>query len=160
MLYLQQIVFSRIGDGAQVVEFGIDPCRNHSAAVQQGGRVVIDFLLDPVANQRTGIQLFADPAKARFIARHASLLDRLDSTEGHFQLYHLAGRYAADSHFGDNTFQVSYLFQLLFQQFFYLGMPEEVFHHILPFMDRLDILQREKYPTAQHTRTHRRNSLI
>ena len=46
------------------------------------------------------------------------------------------------------------------QKLFYLRMTEEIIHYILSFLYRLRIFQREKYPTTQHTRTHRRNSLI
>ena len=67
---------------------------------------------------------------------------------------------ANDRYFGNNTFQITDLFQLLFQQFFHFGMAEKIFHYVLALMDRFHILQREQYPTAQHTRSHRGNGLV
>ena len=160
LLYLQEIIFTRISDCTQLVKLGVHACRNHAAPVQQGRRIVVDLFFYPVTDQGTGIQLFADTAKARLIACRTSLLDRLDGTKGDFQLYHFAGRDATDRYFGNNTFQITDLFQLLFQQFFHFGMAEKIFHYVLALMDRFHILQREQYPTAQHTRSHRGNGLV
>ena len=109
-LYLQEIIFARISDCTQFVQLGVHACRNHAAPVQQGRRITRDLFFYPVTDQGTGIQLFADTAKARFIACHASLFNRLDGAKGDFQLHYFARRDTADRYFGNNTFQVADLF--------------------------------------------------
>ena len=98
LLNLEQIVLTRIGNMAQLVEFCIHPIANHSTLGYQLRRIVLYLALYPVANRLAEVQLLPYPFQRFIVGIETSCLDGLQGLQGHLQLYHLTRRYSAYSH--------------------------------------------------------------
>ena len=88
LLYLKQIVFSRIRNPAQFVQIRIHTVFNHSALIYQQRRIIINFPGNPVTNRNTKIQPLTNTVQTCIIRFKTSLFDRFDSLQSHFQLNH------------------------------------------------------------------------
>ena len=81
LLYLKQIVFSRIRNPAQFVQIRIHTVFNHSALIYQQRRIIINFPGNPVTNRNTKIQPLANTVQtcAGFRIREKTICFRYSS---------------------------------------------------------------------------------
>lgn len=161
--YINQIAFSGANDflekykndaNAIIGHFGLGFYSAFMVA-KKVEMIIFNLFGNPVTNRNTKIQLFANAIQARIISFHTCLFYRLNCLQGNFQLNDFTRRHTPYSHFGNNTFQVTYQMQLFFNQFLKIWLAEEIFHYVQAFINRLLILQRKNHPTFQQTRSHR-----
>jgi hypothetical protein len=157
---VEQIIFSRIGNFAQFVEFGIHAFADDSAFVEQCRWIRYDFSFDAVANHGTRIQLFAHLFQADVVRCQKRFANGFDGCQGYFQLHHFARGNSSYGCFRNDSFQVADERKLLFQQFFQFRLAKEVFHHIEAIFNRFFVFQRKHDPTPQQARAHWRNGFV
>ena len=109
LLNLQQVVLARVGNLAQLIEFGTDATLNDTALVDQQRRVVVDFLLDAVAQQLAEVEQLANVVQTGIVGLGTGLLDGFDGPQGYLERHHLAGRHTTYGSLGDDALQVAYL---------------------------------------------------
>ena len=160
LLNLEEIVLTRIGYMAQFVQFSIHTIANHPTLCHQLWWVVLYFAFYSVTNRLTEVQLLPYPFQRFVIGIQTRSLDRLDSLQGHLQLYNLTRRHPAHSNLRNDTLQVAYTMQLVIDTLAELWFAIVVLHDIQTFVDGLFIFKREYQPTTQHTTTHRRHCAI
>ena len=154
LLHVQQIVFPRIGNFSQLVEFVVHPLADNSSPIHQIGRIGINFMFDSIPDDRTTIQLLPDTLQYRFIALLANSLDRLYRRQCHFQLNHLARRNTPHRYFRNEAFHIAYRIELRIDNLPNFGVAEKELHSVQPILDRLHIFQRKDDPPFEHTRPH------
>ena len=160
LLHLQEIILAGIGYLAQLVQLGIHARFYHAAFINKQRRVVVDLLVNAVANGPADIQLFADVVQTGIICIHTGFLDRFNSLQCHLQGNHFARRNAPYGYFGNDAFQISYQMQLFFDQLLEVGFAEEVFHYVQPFVNGLYVFQGKHHPALQQTGSHRADSPV
>ena len=146
---------------AQFVQLGIGPLGDHPALGQLGGRIRSQGAADRGAEFATAVHRLGHLYQQRAVARlsedvfhrgadfersaQGRELLRVDAPRGHLprQALHIGHR-------SDVAAQFVRLFLLR----------KEVFHRSLPAADRLDVLEREHQPAAQHPRSHRADGAI
>lgn len=128
LLYLQQIVLARGGDGAQFVELLVHPVGYHARAAGHGGRVGAERAYDAVAQFGTLVEPLPQFAHVALVGVAAGLAQRGHAVERHAQLLHLARPHAAHRHLRDDALQVAHAGQQLFAGGAEVRVAEEVFH--------------------------------
>ena len=160
LLYLQQIILTGVGYLAQLVQLGTNTGLDDTALINQQRRVIVYLPVYAVADGLADVQLLAYMIQAGIIGIHASRFDGFYRLQSHLQRHYLTRRDTAYRHFGDDALQVTYQMQLLLYQLLEIGLAEEVFHYIQPFVNRLHVLQREYQPAFQQAGTHRADGLV
>ena len=160
LLYLQKIVLTGISYLTQLVQLGIHAGFYHAAFIDEQRGIVVDFLIDAVTNGAADVQLPANVVQTGVIGIHTGFLNRLDCLQSYFQGNHLTRRDTPHGYFGDDTFQVTYQMQLLFNQFLEVGLAEEILHYVQSLINGLHIFQGEHHPALQQTGSHRTDSFV
>ena len=113
LLELQQVVFARKGQGAQLVQLRVDARVQHAALVGEDGRVGLDFGEDFLAQVGAGVELVGQFHEGLHAGSGQPLAHGGHGLQGAGQLQQLARVHAAHGHFGNQAFQVVYLAQVL-----------------------------------------------
>ena len=145
LLYLQEIIFTRISDCTQLVKLGVHACRIHAAPVQQGRRIVVDLFFVPgheSGHRHSTVRRYGKGGSGSSLAVQASLIGPM-ARRATFNCTTSRGETRPTA-----TLEIirskSPICSASFQQLLHFGMAENI-HYVLTLMDRFHILQGKQH---------------
>ena len=160
LLHLEQIVLARIGNLAQFVEFGIDTLTDHRTLAKLHRRLWLNLMIDALADDVAGIDLFANRTKLVKVGILTLSLNVLQSRKRNTQLDNLARIGTTHSHLAYDTLHVAHLMQALLYHLGHIRIAEEIFNNVESLTNTLGMYEWEEQPSVHQSATHRSSGIV
>ena len=160
LLNFNQIIFARISNVAQLVEFGVHTVVHHAAFGHLHGRVGLNLTLDALTNRRARIQLFANGLQRLHTRLGANPFHGHDGFQSVFQRQNLARVDAPERHLADEPLKVAHVLHFGLNRQLNVNILNKICCNILAFADGQHVFQRQRHPAFQHSRAHWRERVV
>ena len=161
LLNARKVILAVERDAPQVVQLGIDPVGNHAALLYLIVlRIGIDLAGNAFADLRQRVDLPRQRVQAVVVGGFQSGFKGVDGPQRVFELHQFARRDPLGRDTARNAFEVAHQRHLLADNVREVGILDEAFHHVQPFVDPHRVLDRHGDPAFQQASAHRRQRAV
>ena len=161
LLNTVQEILAMQSDAAQIVQFGVHAVGDNAAPLNLIVlRVGVNLAGNTLPNLRQQIDLFGQRVKTLVVGRFQQGFEEFDRRKRIFKLYDFAGSYPSRRYARSDALQVADLRNLLGDAFGQIGLVVKPLHDIQPFVDAINLLDRQGDPPLEQTPAHRREGAI